>query len=232
MRTRFFERTAYQLSDEPVPNCFIKLDDHFDTRLDDPLDGSLHPSLVLAESLCGRMADVEMYAFLLEDARKRHTIDSTTVGPVTHSFFIGYLGACRALMDSAAHILASLHDLPLDGPQRSFANRDFWHQFVIQAPNSHRRYHPHRLFFAEIFRWCSESAARIPPLVLVQHRFGHFAPRDIMLQLADVKEANLERMPGTDMGISWVDALELHRSWKTQFLTICEKICLDLEAKT
>jgi len=27
MKTRFYERTAYRLSEETVPSCFIKLDD-------------------------------------------------------------------------------------------------------------------------------------------------------------------------------------------------------------
>ncbi len=35
MKTLFYDRTAYSLSSEPVPNCFVKLDDHFDTLFSD-----------------------------------------------------------------------------------------------------------------------------------------------------------------------------------------------------
>ena len=67
MKTYFYERTAYKLSDEAVPECFLKLDEHFDVALSYDHNLYAHRSVLLAESICSRMADVEMYAFLLED---------------------------------------------------------------------------------------------------------------------------------------------------------------------
>ena len=75
LKTRFYERTAYRFSDEPVPSCFMKLDDHFDARFPEANVASTHINVLLAESICSRMADLEMYAFLIEDVRKRHGLD-------------------------------------------------------------------------------------------------------------------------------------------------------------
>ena len=232
MKTYFYERTAYKLSDQPVPSCFVRLDEHFDRFFGTFDEAFGHRGVIMAETICARMADLEMYAFLIEDARKRHTVDpkgdeKATI--LTRSFFIGYLGAGRALLDSVAATLSALYALPLDNLGATFANGDFWHQLVANAPNVHRRYHPLRLFIAEFMRWTLETAHRVVPLIVVQHHFGKFAPRDQRLQLIDDPEANLGHLVALSMNARWVDPLQLHDRWKPQFMMLCEKICLDLE---
>ena len=94
MKTLFYDRTAYKLSSEPVPNFFIKLDDHFSTIFDEHQEIATNRNVLLAESVCARMADVEMYAFLMEDARKRNTIDrkeDEKAAILTRSFLLGFL---------------------------------------------------------------------------------------------------------------------------------------------
>jgi len=134
MKTRFYERTAYRLSDEPVPNCFLKLDDHFDARFESGQGAPMGVGLALAESVCARMADVEMYAYLMQDAVKRHDLARENIGRdadvkaavMGRSFFIGYLGAARALLDSGAATLAILYQLPLTNAERTYASSAFW----------------------------------------------------------------------------------------------------------
>ena len=72
MKTDFPQRTAYRLSDKPVPACFTKLDEHFELVLPAalPHGAATHVAVLLAENVC-RMAEVELYAFLIEDPRKR-----------------------------------------------------------------------------------------------------------------------------------------------------------------
>jgi hypothetical protein len=38
--------------------------------------------------------------------------------------------------------------------------------------------------------------------------------------------ANLVSIPHT---ARWIDPLRLHDRWKPQFLTLCDKVCVDLE---
>ena len=99
------DRTAYRLSDQAVPSCFIRLDEVFDARFATFDEAYGHRGVIMAETICARMADLEMYAFLIEDARRRHTVDPTgddKATILTRSFLVGYLGAGRALLDAVA----------------------------------------------------------------------------------------------------------------------------------
>jgi hypothetical protein len=214
------------------------LDDHFDGRLSAAPEAPLHYAVALAESVCGRMADVEMYAFLIEDARKRHHLERSNLerdsdvqcAILTRSFLIGYLGACKALLDSVAVALATIYGLDLNNVERSFTKGEFWHQLVVDHPNVHRRYHPFRLFFNEIMQWYNETAQRIPPLIVLQRHFGQFARRESLLHVIDERDVDLKQLALNQSTWNWVDALELHRRWKTRLLMLCEKICQDIEA--
>ena len=235
MKTRFYERTAYKLSEQPVPNCFIKLDDHFDYRLGVIQSSHPHPSVIIAESGCARMADVEMYAFLIEDARKRHGLEQgndVKAAILTRSFFVGYLGAARALLESAAVGLAILYELPIQPNERSFGHGTFWHQLVTVAPNVHRRYHAMRLIFNEVLRWCNEIPYRVPPLYISHEQFGPYSSREMHLRMLDEANVDLTKIPAEPLRSNWVDPLHLHDRWKTTFLNLCEKLCQDLEQKT
>ena len=238
MKTHFYERTAYRLSEQPVPACFIKLDSVFDAVLPASAEQPLAYGLVLAENICARMAEVEMYAFLIEDARKRQSLDRAEMdyesdlktAVLTRSFLVGYIGACRGLLDASAVALSALYDLPLSGAQCSFYNGDFWHQFVVEAPNIQRRYHPLRLFFNEVFQWSSEMSLRIVPVALLQHHYGKFSRRETLLKVLDERDIDIKSVTDDAIGHQWIDPIDLHARWKPQFLTLCEKTCHDIGA--
>lgn len=232
MRTRFYERTAYHLSDQPVPSCFVRLDELFDQHFATYEEAFGHPCVIMVESLCARMADVEMYAFLIEDARKRHTVDPKAeekAAFLTRSFWVGYLGAGRALVDVGAAILAGLYGLSLPVGATTFASGEFWHQLVSSRPNVHRRYHPLRLFVTEFLRWSTESAHRIPPIIVIEAQFGKYAPRDNRLKFFDEPNFTLAEMNAATLHVRWIDPLALHDRWKPQFMLLCEKLTIDLE---
>lgn len=235
MKTYFHERTAYKLSAEQVPEFFLKLDEFFEERLAFAQDIYAHPSVLLAESVCGRMADVEMYAFLLADVRKRNSIqrsEDEKAAILTRSFLLGFLAACKALLDSCAVALAVLYQLPIERNDRTFSNSDFWHQLVLVAPTVHRRYHPLRLFFGEISRWQHETVYRIPPLVVLQGQYGHLPGREAQLKVADDSSMELPQMAADPYRVNWIDPLDLYTRWKPRLLALCEKVCQDIEANT
>jgi hypothetical protein len=235
MKTYFYERTAYKLSDEAVPECFLKLDEHFDVALAYDHNLYAHRSVLLAESVCSRMADVEMYAFLLEDTRKRNSIarkEDEKAAILTRSFLLGFLGAGRALLDSCAVTLATLYDLKIAKGDRTFINGDFWHQLVLVAPAVHRRYHPLRLFFNEVMRWQAETVYRVPPLVVLQGQYGHLPGREAQLKVADDAAWELPQMAAEPHRVNWIDPLELYTRWKPRLLSLCEKVCQDIQENT
>lgn len=237
MMTHFYERTAYRLSDGNVPACFVQLDEHFDKALGMlmPRGASTHVMVLAAESICARMAEVEMYAFLIEDARRRHRMDKEgdlKAAVLTRAFFVGYLGAARALLDACANALVLVHDLGLGREDRTFLSPFFWQVLVEHAPNVHRRYHTMRIFFNEIFRWCAETTDRIAPLELVYITFGQFSTRDTHMKVLDEPEADMNTLAYSHRTYNWTDPLQLHDRWKHNFLQLCERVCTEIEAAT
>jgi hypothetical protein len=232
MKTLFYDRTAYSLSSEPIPACFLKLDAYFDSYFDDRTEFAVHRNVLLAESVCGRMADIEMYAFLMEDTRKRNSLDRAEddrASILTRSFMLGFLNACQGLLDSCAVTLAQIYELPLSHTERSFSNHDYWHQLILLVPAVHRRYHPLRLFFSEIFRWQREIVYRIPPLLVFHSVHGHLPGRDAQLKVVDEGIEELSQLAHEPYTAKWVDPLDLYQRWKPRLLTLCEKTCQDLE---
>ncbi|MEM7535588.1 MAG: hypothetical protein AAF639_25655 [Chloroflexota bacterium] len=215
------------------------LSDQFEEQARIDFSVSTHPYALMAESICARMADVEMYAFLIQDARDRHDLaqvafnkeNHDTVAILTRSFTIGMLGACKALLDSGAATLTLLHELPLTTTESRFDNSDFWHQFVVHAPNIHRRYHPLRLFFNEITRWCNTTPHRVPPVATLHDHFGQWSSREMKLKVVNDDKADIVRLADAPLQFEWIDALELHRRWKPQLLMLCEKLCADISRK-
>jgi hypothetical protein len=232
MKTRFYDRTAYRFSTEQVPACFVKLDEYFDNIIIDRQQIPLNPYVLFAESVCGRMADVEMYAYLLEDARKRETLERTEddrAAILTRSFLLGFIAASRSLLDSSAVTLSSLYVLPLERSDQSLGSGDFWHQLVLHVPAVHRRYHPLRLFINEVFRWQQETVYRLPPLLALHAHYGHLPSRDAQLRVVDDVNFDLDQLAQEPYSFNWIDPLQLYGRWQPRLLALCEKVCQDIE---
>ena len=236
MKTRYYQRTAYSLSDQPIPSCFIRLDEVFNVKLsNDPLS-ELHTSVVLAESLCSRMADIEMYAYLIADAGKRHSLDASqtdrtsdmNAAILTRAFTVGYAGACRALLDSAAVSLSTIYGLQVDRSEATFRSPEFWHNLVLRQPNVHRRYHGMRLFFTAITQWCDETPQQIPPISILLYHYGEYSRRETLIQVLEDRSVTLDQLAADAFRVRWINPLDLHRRWKPDLLTLCEKVCQDI----
>jgi hypothetical protein len=235
MRIALYERTAYLLSPQPVPSCFIHLEEHFNRRFPSAQEAAAQQAVLLAEGICARMADVEMYAFLMEDVRKRHTIErreDDKAAVLTRAYMFGYLAVCAGLLDLVAQALVTVHDLSIETGARTFRSAEYWHQMLLNAPTVHRRYHPMRLFFQEVYRWVDEATVRLPPLGVLLHHYGQFPSRDALLRVASDRLLELDRMALEPFRVLWVDPLDLHSRWKLQLLALCEKICVDIEKHT
>ncbi len=259
MKTYFYERTAYQLSSEPVPQCFLALDEHFARQFLTEREAFTHPNVILAESVCARMADIELYAFLLQDVRNQHgtgdpdpsqqtspksgdkpgrirddRLGDGRASSLTRAFAIGYLGACVALLDGCAVTLTQLFYLSLPLAERRLTHANFWHQLVVKQPNVHRRYHALRLFINDVARWQSEIPHRVPPLSILQGReyLGQPLRSEMRVQLVETTDIGLPQMATTAVPLSWIDPVALHQRWRPQLLNLCERICRDLEDGT
>lgn len=234
MKTFFHEHTAYRIADAPLPGCFERLDEHFDVSLGVamPRGAATHVAVLLAESICARMGESELYMQWIGELRKRQRLDKegdARAAILTRTWFVGYLGACRALLDACANALSTVHDLMLERANRTFASPLFWQTLVEHTPNIHRRYHGSRIFFNEVFRWCSETTDRIVPLEMVYVTFGQYSSRDSHFRVIDEPDTDFATLAYIHRTYNWVDPLQIHDRWKPQLLTLCDKLCGEIQ---
>lgn len=235
MKSLFYERTAYRLMERPVPDCFLRLDDHFDAALGVamPRDAATHVTVLLAESICARMAETELYAQWMAEQHKRLRFDKEAdarAAILVRAYLIGYVGVSRALLDACAGALATAHDLMLGRADRTFASPFFWQTLVEHEPNVHRRYHGARVFFNEVYRWASETTDRIVPLEMVYVTFGQYASGDSHMKVVDESDVDFSTLAYIHRTYNWIGALQLNDRWRPQFLSLCDKICGEIQA--
>ena len=163
-------------------------------------------------------------------------IDSIYTGKapiLTRSFLMGYLTSCRALLECGALALGILYNLDLPIAQQRFSNTEFWRQLVSIVPNVHRRYHSMRLFFQDVDHWCAEIPLRLPPIVALyaEDGLGRMISQEMQARVLDEAVAKLDDLPlGLDH--NWLDPIALHRRWKPDLVSLCERLCRDIESQT
>ena len=170
-----------------------------------------------------------LYSILLQARRslERHEDDRAAI--LTRSFLLGFLSSCRGLLDSSAVTLATLYNLPLPAADQTFMSGDFWHYLVLNVPAVHRRYHPMRLFFNEIKRWQDETVYRLPPMLALHAHYGHLPSREAQLRIIDDTNFTLEQVAQEPYNVQWIDPLQLYSRWKPRLISLCERVCKDLE---
>jgi len=231
MKTWFYNRTAYCLLNEPVPQCFIELDEHFDTRF--ATTGALmHLSVTLAENLCRRIADVELVAWYISDAYKsRNTFKAAIhIG----SLIVWYFSTCKSLMDAGAITLATIYNLTLTQKEMDFSKAKFWNQLKQKHPTVHARYISFKDLLDEIVRWRDTAVHRLTPLVLT-HSPGH--PDTVPQEKREIKmvarpDITISTVATAPKSIQWAEPLHFHGQWKNSLIEFCKEVCSDIRNYT
>lgn len=232
MKTWFYNRTAYVLLDVPVPKCFTDLDEHFDTRFTTS-SGMLHQSVTLAENLCRRMADVELYASYISDAQQN---PNTFRGAILiGTLLVGYFSACKSLLDAGAITLARVYNLTLTNKQMDFSKPKFW-KLLEEGAGSVviGRYTPFKGLFKDIVDWRDSAVHRLTPFA-VTHGSGH--PDKVSREKMEIKmiaqpDAEISMIVKAPKSVPWVEPLYYHKQWQIQLIEFCKEVCLDIRSQT
>lgn len=125
MKTFFYNRTVYSLGlpNVEVPQCFLQLDDYFDTLFTTSA-GLTHESVRLAENLCRRIADVEFYAHVISENQKSPNTFRAAI--LIGTYLVGYFNACKSLLDACAITLAKVYNLNIRNKEMDFSKGIFW----------------------------------------------------------------------------------------------------------
>ena len=138
MKTYFYNRTVYRVLSQEVPHCFIALDGYFDSQFSSLEQSFSDHRVHLAENLCRRMGDIEMFAAQILDLQQHpDTLRSTLV---ISSYLAAHFGACKSLLDGGAMVLSHMYGLPLSNTQKDFSKPIFWQHLEQKSQDAFRRY--------------------------------------------------------------------------------------------
>ena len=230
MKTFFYNRTAYSLKlpDMTVPQCFIELDNYFDT-LFQTTAGLTQEAVILAENLCRRFADVELFAHYISEAQRKP--DTFQAAILIGTLLVPYFNACKSLLDAGAITLAKIHSLNLKSKEMDFSKRIFWRELEEQMGSTVvDRYAPFDTLFSEIVKWRDAAVHRLTPFV-VTHGPGspEKVPREkLEIKMVDQPDTNISAIVERAKDIRWIEPLHYHRQWRQQLLGVCEQVCLDI----
>ena len=234
MKTFFYNRTVYSLGllNMEVPQCFLELDDHFDT-LFTTSPGLTHESVRLAENLCRRIADIEFHAHFISEKQK--SPDTFKAAILIGTYLVGYFNACKSLLDACAITLAKVYNLRLKNKQMDFSKSIFWKQLESQTGSVIKnRYKPFAGLFDEIIEWRDAAVHRITPFVIT-HSPGapDKTPREQMeIKMVAQADADISTVVKRTRSIQWVEPLYYHKKWRSQLLELCKEVCLDIRSQT
>jgi hypothetical protein len=237
----FFQRSAYPFIGVNPPSCFTSIAKELAVIIVD-CGSNVHeayknPSFILAENLCRRMGDLELY----EGAIKRELNDPNQWKAVVviGSLMVGYFSTAKSILDAGSVALSHLYQLGLSNKEQDFSKQKFWKSLARADSNAHNRYSQFRGHFDGIVKWRDSAVHRLTPFLIIDanmEKIGNRPPEQIARsEVAILMSAN----PDTDMpsllanarGMKWSDPLDIPTSWKPKFIAYCEQLCNDIKAK-
>jgi hypothetical protein len=233
MKTFFYNRTVYslELPNMTVPQCFIELDDYFDMLFQTSV-GLTQEVVILAENLCRRLADVELFAQYISEAQRKS--DTFQAAILIGTFLVAYFNACKSLLDAGAITLAKIYSLDLKNKEMDFSKRIFWRQLDEKTgPMVVDRYAPFNSLFSQIVKWRDAAVHRLTPFVIT-HSPGpleRVPPEKREIKMVDQPDTNISVIVKGANDIRWIAPLHCHMQWHKQLLDFCEQVCLDIRTQ-
>lgn len=260
MKTVFHTRSAYIFlpGENRTPECFLKLDEYFDMKIPENTGPSKileFPLVSLAGNLCYRMADIDLYAFLIHDLLN-DTYELWNERSPTHrnihkktmlasSLLISYFSSCKSLFDAGAIALNQLYSLGLKNKEQDFGKTKFKE---ILGKKSQFDCNPHFSLVKEIIKWRDCGIHRMPPSVIpVENRlFPDSSGKGFRICLIGTTQKGSDELEGPinldeflkaienndsqmKKKLGFSQLLDLHEEWRPKFIEFCILICDEIK---
>ena len=142
MRTLFYNRTPYVRLKQRVPECFIELDCYFGEIFQSGTE-ILQKHTILAENICHRMADVEVYAEYISEELKRNNAGQAAI--YIGTLLVGFFTACKSLLGAGAIALNEIYQLEIDDPKKQdFRKGTLWNR--LRGKGEHAVYNRYSVY--------------------------------------------------------------------------------------
>lgn len=246
MESFFYNRSMHSVIGQPVPLCFLDLEQHFGPKVPPKcfplLAPRVGPTIALAENLCRRMGDVEYYGQRISD--ELETMRGSYTAKTVSSLLVGHFSACKSVLDASAITLARLYHVGRKSRGRELASKEmdfarqgkgsFWSLLQSEQPAVSKRYVRFTGPFGEIIEWRDAAVHRVFPLVVTA------VARRPETGIASIHHFDLALEPDPDVAklfsrpksVRQSDPLHFHRKWHPHLLALCEEVCRDIKSQT
>jgi len=260
MKTDFYKRTAYLFLPIETPDCFLKLDEYFDEKISDSSEASIakileHPLVKIAENLSYRMADIDLYAVLIDDLiQNNHEfwskesvlnqhIDEKAI--FVKSLLISLYSSYKSLFDAGAIALNQLYSLELKDKEQDFRKGKFLELLTSRGKPDYTDFRP---LVNKIIKWRDSCIHRVPPTVITIEEdlihnssdnrynislFGKMEKGSNMIgdptTLGEIIKALENNDAQTRSEIGFSELLDHHKEWRRECINFCGLVCDDIK---
>jgi len=230
MKTLFYKRTAYESLNRQVPKCFIELDAYFGKTFK---AGSelFQTSTRLAENLCHRMSDVELYAYYISEEMKRDNAFRAAINIGT--LLVGFFTSCKSVLDAGAIALNMVYKLNLPERQQDFGKPELMRALKKGTKTEvYKRYRIYDSFIKEAISWRDSAVHRHTPFCVV-HQNQSNSPREKQeIKLANQLDTDINDIARKPTTIDWVEPLHQYNKWYSSLVDFCADVCKDIQSHT
>ncbi len=230
MKTHFEDRTAYSILAVQMPQCFTDLDEAFDRRFGDFRESLSDPLVTLAENICRRAGDVELYAWHIHQAKGDANVHKAAT--LTGSYLVAFFGACKSLLDAGSITLTELYKLPLPEKEQDFGKPKFWTELGKSSQALYDRYETLHSWMRDVIQWRDSSVHRVTPLVMLhaQRNSAGISVGKYVVKWVSEVDMKMPQFVKVFDRVPWADPLDLYDQWKPHLDRLCEELCKDIRA--
>jgi len=200
----------------------------------------MYQPVALAENLCRRLSDVELYTFEIQELASTPDANNPVL---ISSRLVGYFGSCKAVLDAGAIALTHLYGLgaktkkdekPFTLKEQDFAKGFFWQVLQSEQRPVYDRYQPLRGTLDEITLWRDAAIHRVSPLVITtmardpSTEIAAFYSYSLVLD----PEARLDALLSMEESFGTVSVAAFFNGWQPDISRFCEEVCSDIIANT
>lgn len=230
--TGFYNRTAFRVLKDPLPDAFRDLDQHIIRKYPDLIQAWGSKQFRHAENLCRRYGDVLLMRHHIEEALTRESRpEGAALGT---SYLTAYLTSVKSLLDVTAIMLSDVYRLHLSGGQLDLAKDVFWKRFKSTQKSEADRYANLKPWFKEVADRRNAAVHRVAP-ILITAGPGHPNEVDpllttvLMINRWDVEAQDLMR-PASALLRRMIPPLDLVRHWQSKVSQLVHLACEDLSS--
>ena len=230
--TGFYNRTAFRVLQDPLPDALHNLDQDILQRFPDLIQAWGSKQFGHAENLCRRYGDVLLMQHHAEEALARSSRpEGAALGT---SYLTAYFASVKSLLDVTAIMLDDVYSLGFSGGDLDLAKDHFWNRFNSTRRAEADRYASVKPWFKEVRNRRDAAIHRVAPILMTAGP-GHPNKVDpslttvLMVDLLDVKVQDLMK-PNPAFSRSMISPLDLLRGWQPKLFQIMELACEDLRS--